>query len=52
MIGRLKGIIDELGDSWAVVDVSGVGYRVFCSTRTLESLVVGEFDIRGRNARS
>ena len=45
MIGKLKGIIDVLGDSWAIVDVNGVGYRVFCSSRTLESFVVGEFTV-------
>ena len=45
MIGRLKGIIDELGDGWAVVDVNGVGYRVFCSSRTLESFVAGELAV-------
>ena len=45
MIGRLKGIVDELGDGWAVVDVNGVGYRVFCSSRTLESFFAGEFAV-------
>ena len=45
MIGRLKGVIDELGDGWAVVDVNGVGYRVFCSSRTLENFFAGEFAV-------
>ena len=45
MIGKLKGIIDELSDSWAVVDVNGVGYRVFCSSRTLGSFVIGELTV-------
>jgi len=45
LIGKLKGIIDELGDSWAILDVNGVGYRVFCSSRTLESFVIGEFTV-------
>jgi len=38
MIGRLKGIVDELGDDWAVIDVNGVGYHVSCSAKTLASL--------------
>jgi Holliday junction DNA helicase RuvA len=42
MIARLKGRIDERGDGWAVVDVNGVGYLVFCSARTLGQLAVGE----------
>ena len=32
------GVLDSLGDDWAVIDVGGVGYLVFCSTRTLEKL--------------
>ena len=42
MIALLKGRIEELGDGWAVVDVNGVGYLVFCSSRTLGQLGVGE----------
>lgn len=42
MIAKLKGLIDSLGDDWAVIDVSGVGYLVFCSGRTLGKLVRGE----------
>lgn len=42
MIARLKGIIEDLGDDWAVIDVGGVGYLVFASGRTLGRLVVGE----------
>lgn len=42
MIAKLKGLIDSLGDDWAVVDVNGVGYLVFCSGRTLGKLAVGE----------
>jgi len=42
MIARLKGIVDEIGDDWVVVDVNGVGYLVFASGRTLGNLVVGE----------
>ncbi len=35
MIGKLTGLIDSLGDDWALIDVGGVGYMVFCSGRTL-----------------
>ncbi|WP_350335166.1 Holliday junction branch migration protein RuvA [Coralliovum pocilloporae] len=38
MIGKLKGIIDSYGDDWVILDVQGVGYQVFCSSRTLQSL--------------
>jgi len=42
MIALLKGRIEEVGDGWAVIDVNGVGYLVFCSSRTLGQLNVGE----------
>ena len=43
MIGRLKGIIDFYGEDFIIVDVQGVGYVVFCSSRTLQALpAVGE----------
>ena len=35
MIAKLKGLLDSTGEEWAVVDVGGVGYLVFCSGRTL-----------------
>ncbi|MDA0656211.1 MAG: Holliday junction branch migration protein RuvA [Proteobacteria bacterium] len=38
MIAKLTGILDSCGDDWAIVDVAGVGYIVFCSSRTLGSL--------------
>ena len=38
MIAKLKGRVDSVGDDWAVIDVGGVGYRVFCSGRTLAAL--------------
>lgn len=41
MIAKLKGLIDSLGDDWAVVDVGGVGYLVSCSSRTLSRLEIG-----------
>jgi len=36
MIGKLTGVLESVGDDWALVDVRGVGYLVFCSARTLE----------------
>jgi Holliday junction DNA helicase RuvA len=38
MIGKLRGILDSVGDDWAVIDVQGVGYVVHCSVRTLSAL--------------
>lgn len=38
MIAKLKGILDETGADWAVIDVSGVGYLVHCSAKTLAAL--------------
>ena len=35
MIARLTGLLDGIGDDSVVVDVGGVGYLVYCSTRTL-----------------
>ena len=38
MIAKLKGLIDETGADWAVIDVAGVGYLVHCSSKTLSAL--------------
>jgi Holliday junction DNA helicase RuvA len=38
MIASLKGKIDLLGPDWAVVNVGGVGYKVFVSTSTLSQI--------------
>lgn len=38
MIAKLKGLLDDFGADWAVIDVGGVGYLVFCSRRTLSAL--------------
>jgi holliday junction DNA helicase RuvA len=35
MIAKLSGILDALGPEGVVIDVGGVGYLAFCSTRTL-----------------
>ncbi len=38
MIGKLKGLVDDTGEGWVIVDVGGVGYEVHCATRTLARL--------------
>ncbi len=38
MIGKLKGVVDEIDEDHCVIDVHGVGYVAFCSSRTLSSL--------------
>ena len=38
MIAKLTGILDHIGPDGAVIDVGGVGYLCFCSTRTLGQL--------------
>lgn len=38
MIGKLTGIVDEIGEDYCLIDVGGVGYVAFCSTRTLSAL--------------
>jgi Holliday junction DNA helicase RuvA len=34
MIGKLTGTIDSFYDGFLILDVGGVGYRVFCSAKT------------------
>ena len=41
MIAKLIGVLDSLGEDSLIIDVSGVGYLVFCSSRTLRS--IGKF---------
>ena len=38
MIARLKGVLDDTGADWAIVDVGGVGYLVHCSSKTIAQL--------------
>ncbi len=38
MIGKLTGLIDEIGTDFAVIDVGGVGYVVHCAARVLSAL--------------
>lgn len=38
MIGRLRGLVAEVGEEDALIDVNGVGYVVRCGSRTLGHL--------------
>ncbi|MEO6379017.1 MAG: Holliday junction branch migration protein RuvA [Caulobacteraceae bacterium] len=38
MIGRLRGMVAEIGEEEALIDVLGVGYVVRCGSRTLSRL--------------
>ncbi len=38
MIGKLKGIVDSVGEEEAVIDVNGVGYLVLAGAKTLARL--------------
>ena len=38
MIARLTGSVEVVGEDRAVIDAGGVGYLVFCSSRTLSRL--------------
>ncbi|MEO0799320.1 MAG: Holliday junction branch migration protein RuvA [Pseudomonadota bacterium] len=42
MIGKLKGIVDAIGESHCIVDVHGVGYEVQASARALRQMQLGE----------
>lgn len=43
MIAKLKGIIDNIGEDCAIIDVNGVGYLVYMSSRSLSKLKQGEY---------
>ena len=38
MIAKLRGIIDQMGEDYVIIDVSGVGYLVFCTSKVLNKL--------------
>ena len=42
MIGKLRGKVDAIGESHAIIDVNGVGYEVQLSARTLRNLKFGD----------
>lgn len=42
MIGFLRGRVVEVGPEALVLDVSGVGYELQCSSNTLDTVLVGE----------
>lgn len=42
MIYFLKGIVEDLGDDFLALDVNGVGYQAYASSRTLSTIDTGE----------
>jgi Holliday junction DNA helicase RuvA len=42
MIGKLRGIVEEIADDSLILDVNGVGYHLFVSSRLLASVQVGQ----------
>ncbi|MBH88311.1 MAG: Holliday junction branch migration protein RuvA [Pelagibacterales bacterium] len=45
MIAKLRGIIDQTGEDYVIIDVSGVGYLVYCSSKVLNKLAAkGQLD--------
>lgn len=45
MIAKLKGIIDNIGEDCCIIDVNGVGYLVYMSSRSLSALKQGEYTV-------
>lgn len=42
MFEYLNGIISDLGEDFAVVDINGVGFKCICSQNTIKSLTAGK----------
>ncbi len=42
MIGKLRGKVDAVGESYLLIDVNGVGYEVQASAKTLRNLKAGD----------
>ncbi len=38
MIGKISGRLEYIGEGYVLIDTGGVGYEVFCSSRTLASM--------------
>lgn len=38
MIGKLKGVVDTVGDDFMILDVGGVGYKIFTSKKALQDI--------------
>ena len=38
MIAKLTGLLDSIYEGYIILDVNGVGYRVFCSAKTIGKL--------------
>ena len=38
MIAKLRGIIDQISEDYIIIDVSGVGYLVYCSSKVLNKI--------------
>ncbi len=38
MIAKLIGLVDSIYEGFIILDVNGVGYRVFCSAKTISKL--------------
>lgn len=41
MIGKIKGIVDNISEDHALIDIGGIGYIAFCSGNTLAELKIG-----------
>ncbi len=42
MFEYINGLISDVGNDYAVIDINGVGFRATCSTNTLRSLKTGK----------
>lgn len=41
MIAKLRGLVDTISEDFCILDVNGVGYLVFASSKTLSKLNIG-----------
>lgn len=42
MIGKLKGIVDSIFSDYIILDVGGVGYMIYCNSKLLSNIMIGE----------